>query len=379
MQVLPPGPRSPLDQAPFCRPIAPDRGATPRRGHLVKSTPNARLRRIAVVIAVLGVIAGSLASTSGAAAATPVTNGLPQAAASGLGWASPNWSGYAVTAGPYTSATGTWIVPAVRPTATASYSSTWVGIDGFENSSLIQVGTAQSYHDGAAFYSAWWEILPATARTITTVAVKPGDTVSATITKATSDTWTITLRNATTGVSFATTETYAGPGASAEWIQEAPNVSGNLTKMAAYGSTTITATANGRSPGLAARNGGAMIQGGIQVSVPGVPDATAGRFTVYATAVPGAPVLVARGLGSRHGIRLTWSAAASNGSSVVAYRIYRRASLTSTSRTLVATVGSVLTWTDLRNPAKRTSTYEVVAVNGVGAGPASKAAGAYSR
>lgn len=346
----------------------------------MKTAAPARLRRIGALLAVLGVVAGSLASVSGASAAPEVRNGLPQAAASGLGWASPNWSGYAVTAGPYTSATGTWVVPVVRPTATPSYSSTWVGIDGFDNTSLIQVGTAQSYHDGAAFYSAWWEILPAAARTIATVAVRPGDTISATISETTPDRWTITLRNRTTGASFATTQHYGGPGASAEWIQEAPTVGGRLTKIAAYGSTTITATANGRNPRLATRDGGAMVQGGRRVSVPGVPDSSAGRFTVYATAVPGAPTLTARGLGaSRHGIRLTWSAAAPNGSAVTAYRIYRRASPTSTARTLVATVGDVRTWTDVRNPANRTSAYEVVAVNGVGAGPPSKVASAYSR
>ena len=346
----------------------------------MKLTATAGTRRIAAVIAVLAVLATSLSPSSAAAANAEVRNGLGHAASTGLGWASPNWSGYAVTAGPYTSATGTWVVPAVQATATPSYSSTWVGIDGFENSSLIQVGTAQSYHDGAAFYSAWWEILPATARTITTVAVKPGDTVSATISETTSGAWTITLRNRTSGASFSTTQAYAGPGASAEWIQEAPTISGRLTKLARYGSTTFTATANGGSPGLALRDGGVMVQSGLRVSIPGAPDAKAGRFTVHSTALPGAATLRARGLGAtRHGILLTWSAAAANSSAVSAYRIYRRTGGSATTRTLVATVGNVRTWTDLRNPANRTSTYEVVAVNGVGAGPRSNAASAFSR
>ena len=52
-------------------------------------------------------------------------------------------------------------MPAVAATPTATYSATWVGVDGYSNSSLIQTGTEQDYYCGAAHYSAWWEILPA--------------------------------------------------------------------------------------------------------------------------------------------------------------------------------------------------------------------------
>ena len=341
--------------------------------------PSARIAsRLRTLIACLMVLAASLGPVPTAAPA--VHNGLAQAAATGLGWASPNWSGYAVTAGPYTSATGTWVVPAVAATITPTFSSTWVGIDGFANSSLIQVGTAQNSRDGEAFYSAWWEILPAVSQTITTVSVEPGDTIAATITQVTTDTWTITLVNRTTGAAFSTTQAYTGPGASAEWIQEAPTVAGRVTTLARYGSTTFTATANGRTPALALRNGGLMVQNGRHVSVPSVPDTATGRFTVHAAAVPGSAALTAKSLGTgKHGIRLTWTAAAPNGSPVVAYRVYRRVGATSTTRTLVATVGNALTWTDVKNPANRTSTYDVVAVNGVGPGRSSNLAGAYSR
>ena len=326
------------------------------------------------------VLTATVGSAEAASSGPDIHNGFAQAAGTTLGWSSPNWSGYAVSAGPYTSASGTWVVPAVQATAKPTYSSTWVGIDDFANSNLIQVGTAQHYHDGAAFYSAWWEILPAVSQVIPSVPVKPGDTISATITKAGSGRWTIALVNRTTGAGFSTTQAYAGPGASAEWIQEAPTVSGSVSTLARYGRTTFTATANGRSPGFALRDGGSMVQNGAKVSVPSAPDSTRSRFTVQATALPGAATLAARGLGTtKHGIQLTWKAAAANGSPVVAYRIYRRTSATSTTRTLVATVGNVLTWTDTRNPANRTSTYDVVAVNGVGVGRSSNRASAFSR
>src|SRR5579875_1229002 len=69
------------------------------------------------------------------------------------GWASLNWSGYAVSTGaPYHSVSATWIVPAVSG-PNGSYSAAWVGIDGFTNGSLIQTGTEQDFLNGAAQYS----------------------------------------------------------------------------------------------------------------------------------------------------------------------------------------------------------------------------------
>ncbi len=40
----------------------------------------------------------------------------------------------------------------------STYSSSWIGIDGFNNSNLIQTGTEQDYTSGGAQYCAWWEI-----------------------------------------------------------------------------------------------------------------------------------------------------------------------------------------------------------------------------
>jgi len=80
-----------------------------------------------------------------------------------LGLSSSNWSGYAVTGAGFTAVTGSWSVQSVSATKKASYSSQWIGIDGFNNSSLIQTGTESDYVQGAARYAAWWEILPAAA------------------------------------------------------------------------------------------------------------------------------------------------------------------------------------------------------------------------
>ncbi|TMC50032.1 MAG: hypothetical protein E6J14_06635 [Chloroflexi bacterium] len=225
---------------------------------------------------------------------------------SGLGWASSNWSGYAVTGTTYSSVTGGWTVPTVSATSGATYSSAWVGIDGFGNTSLIQTGTEQDYYGGAAHYAAWWEILPASVTfipacsvSVTTncITVSHGDTMAASISKGVSG-WSITLTDSSNGNSFTTTGlAYAGPGTSAEWIVEAPTVGGRLATLARYGSTVFDhGTANGASPALVKADGGVMIQRHGSVSTPSSPDspesdasASDGFAIAYGSSAPAAP------------------------------------------------------------------------------------------
>ena len=98
------------------------------------------------------------------------------------GWVANNWSGYAKT-GTYTSVTAEWVVPSVARSPKPTFSSQWVGIDGFDNGDLIQTGTEADYYNGSAHYAAWWEILPAAATVIPSITVRPGDQMSASITK----------------------------------------------------------------------------------------------------------------------------------------------------------------------------------------------------
>lgn len=240
--------------------------------------------RTRVLLGTFGLLAWALSAPGLPATAAAAISHDPRVGAAvhrgSLGWASSNWSGYARTAGaPYTAVTGTWIVPSVSRTRKATYSSSWVGIDGFNNSNLIQSGTEQDYYSGAAHYVAWWEILPAAETVIPTITVTPGDHMSVTITQGSGSSWTISISDTTTGRSFSTTQTYTGPGASAEWIQEAPTVGGRIATLAHYGQTTFDpGTANGVNPGLTAADGGVMIQKGAQVSTPSNPDSDTDGF-----------------------------------------------------------------------------------------------------
>ena len=213
------------------------------------------------------------------------------AATPDAGWSSSNWSGYAKT-GTYTSVTATWVVPSVARSPKATFSSQWVGIDGFENGDLIQTGTEADFYNGSAHYSAWWEILPAAATVIPSITVRPGDQMTASITKGSGSDWTITIRDTTTGQSSTTLHTYTGPGTSAEWIEEAPSVGGDIAPLAKYSSpdTFDPATANGGNPGLTAADRGVMVQKNKQLSTPSLPDSDTDGFNVsYGRKAPAPP------------------------------------------------------------------------------------------
>ncbi|MHB1980627.1 MAG: G1 family glutamic endopeptidase [Sulfobacillus sp.] len=221
-------------------------------------------------------------------------HGGSSATTSPFGWASSNWSGYALAtsvSGTYTQITGSWIVPTVAPSRGSTYSSSWIGIDGFNNSNLIQTGTEQDYYQGSAHYDAWWEILPAAETVITGDPVNPGDAMTASVAKNANGTWTIAISDVTAGWSFSTTQTYTGPGTSAEWIQEAPTIGGHVATLANYSPTTFDpGTVNGVNPGLVAADGGVMIQKRTQVSTPSLPDPDTDGFAVqYGSSIPAAP------------------------------------------------------------------------------------------
>lgn len=211
---------------------------------------------------------------------------------SGTGWSSSNWSGYAVTGSGFTAITGSWVVPSVSATKKSTYSSSWIGIDGFNNSNLIQTGTEQDWYNGSAHYYAWWEILPAAETQITGFTVNPGDVVTADVHQVSGTSWSITINDVTRSETFNTSQTYTGPGTSGEWVEEAPTVGGHIATLAHYSSPTLfdPGTLNGFNPSLTAAESGVMIQGRSQVSTPSAPDSETDGFNVsYGATAPAPP------------------------------------------------------------------------------------------
>jgi hypothetical protein len=160
-----------------------------------------------------------------------------------------HWSGYIIGLGTLqnksegvSSITGTWIVPEIKYSENNTYSSVWVGVGGYGEPSLIQAGTEQHCENGRISYYAWYELLPATIITITTVEISPGDQVTTSITLVddVKNSWLIALVDQTTGESFQKTVIYDSTRQTAEWVVERPTVNNQVSTLANFNQATLT-------------------------------------------------------------------------------------------------------------------------------------------
>jgi Peptidase A4 family len=152
---------------------------------------------------------------------------------------STNWSGYAVTGSSFTSAKGSWVIPTVNCTKTPNtYSSFWVGIDGWTSTTVEQTGTDSDCNGKTPSYYAWYEFYPAGSVLISSVPVSPGNKMSATVTWISGTEFEVSITNESTGKSFSKTGRVSGAQrTSAEWIAEAPccTNSGGILPLADFG------------------------------------------------------------------------------------------------------------------------------------------------
>lgn len=151
---------------------------------------------------------------------------------------STNWSGYAVTGSSFTSAKASWTIPSVNCSKTPNtYSSFWVGIDGWTSTTVEQTGTDSDCDGSSPSYYAWYEFYPAGSILVSSVPVSPGNHMSASVTYNGSN-FTVTITNESTGKSFSKSGTVRGAKrSSAEWIAEAPccTNAGGILPLADFG------------------------------------------------------------------------------------------------------------------------------------------------
>jgi Peptidase A4 family len=167
---------------------------------------------------------------------------------------SSNWSGYADTNDTYNSVASSWTEPTVNcsssgglgglglsglgsltslggltdsllggPDAAAAF---WVGLDGYNSTSVEQLGTDSDCDSGAPTYYAWYEMYPnPSVQLSSSYPVQPGDKLTALVSANSAGTsFTLEIKDATAGWTFSTTQ--AGSGfarSSAEVIAEAPS------------------------------------------------------------------------------------------------------------------------------------------------------------
>jgi hypothetical protein len=166
------------------------------------------------------VVAGALV-----VGASPATVSIREQPAASTSMSSPNWAGYAAhRAGlQFTGVRGSWTQPSVTCPQGGTYSSFWIGLDGYLSDYVEQVGTgADCTQTNIPAYYAWYELYPA-ARVRIAMVIRPGDHLEADVGSIAAGT-SITLRDVTSGRTFSTMRRGpAGPLSSAEWIAEAPS------------------------------------------------------------------------------------------------------------------------------------------------------------
>ena len=159
---------------------------------------------------------------------------------------SANWSGYADTNDTFSSVASSWTEPTVNcanssaglngvlglstfngllggPDAASSF---WVGLDGYNSTSVEQLGTDSDCVSGAPSYYAWYEMYPNPSVTLPSqYPVQPGDQMTALVASNPAGTsFTLEIKDATAGWMFSTTQTGSGfARSSAEAIAEAPS------------------------------------------------------------------------------------------------------------------------------------------------------------
>jgi Peptidase A4 family len=173
-----------------------------------------------------------------------------------------NWSGFAVTSSKkFTYAQSRFVQPTLTcPGDHANeWSSNWVGLDGFNNTTVEQDGTAA--HCGGAnnttpVYKAWYEMYPAGSVNVFTVS--PGDTINTSVSFSNSK-FTLTVSDLTSGKSATHTAKCAScVRTSAEWIVERPELCTSATNcflahLADFGNTSMSAKV--RVAGVSAAQG----------------------------------------------------------------------------------------------------------------------------
>ncbi len=167
-----------------------------------------------------------------------------------------NWAGYAATtsgSNAFSNVSGDWTIPTVS-TAGGSNSAVafWVGLDGFNSSTVEQIGVAAQVSHKRVQYYAWYEMYPNSAYQIP-MSVAPGDQISAAVTYVSTNEYQLALSDLSTGQSYSTLQSSSsGLRSSAEWITEAPSSGSQILPLADFGTVNFinsSATLDGGTPG----------------------------------------------------------------------------------------------------------------------------------
>jgi hypothetical protein len=156
-----------------------------------------------------------------------------------------NWSGYVVLGASFKWVAGSWIVPTADCTGVTvnEFGAFWVGLDGYTNSTVEQIGTLTNCDTEQPVYYAWYEFYPQGMVIIPSITLAAGDRISAEVFYDSSQNqFTVGIKDHTSGTSFSTTGAVPGAArASAEWVAEALccTATGGILPLTDFGTVTF--------------------------------------------------------------------------------------------------------------------------------------------
>lgn len=152
---------------------------------------------------------------------------------------STNWSGYVAAKNLSTPVNdsvnyvaGSWVVPTLKATTDTTYCAIWIGIDGYLNGTVEQIGTSHNWVNGMQQNYAWFEMYPSGSYEINGFPVDDGDLISAKVAYKGNNVFKLVITNHTKGVTSTVPTSYTTSSealrSSAEWVVEAPFLSSIL-------------------------------------------------------------------------------------------------------------------------------------------------------
>src|SRR5450755_222882 len=195
----------------------------------------------------IGVAAAGLMAVTSA----PLVSAAPALTSGGLaqhvrGTTSHNWSGYVNTdSNTFTFIEANWTEPSYKCDGSSSESAViWVGLDGFNSSTVEQGGTiaiCNGKNQGTHF--AWWEMFPHNS-VQEVFPVKVGDKMFASVTykAGIAKPFNIFVKDTTSGVSLSMNETCSSGCMrnSAEWIVETPSFGSQIAFLPKFKPIALT-------------------------------------------------------------------------------------------------------------------------------------------
>lgn len=165
---------------------------------------------------------------------------------------SSNWSGYvagtnlanaSAAKNSVSYVAGSWVVPTLSATSNGAYSAVWVGIDGYSDGTVEQIGTSHNWINGKQQNYAWFEMYPQGSYEITGFPVDSGDLITARVRYMGNNVFRLTIINQTKNVSTVIPTNYTTSKSAlrgcAEWVVEAP-YSGEILPLADFNTVTFS-------------------------------------------------------------------------------------------------------------------------------------------